>query len=149
MARDKSGLFAVGAELFGSTRRLLTGIYVANLQEPYSEPVLFSTAEVNNWIRETYRIPAQGTSFLYGFKNLGMLHFVGDRDDLPADRNHYWERLDNPVWDLFLMAEVVLGESGATKRKFWIPTEDQLEEARAELLEIQADLAVNRPLAVR
>lgn len=132
----------VGQLLFGKPGRMIGGIWIAGLSDEKAEKFCFN--DFTDWLRSTKR-RAQ-TNFrtdLSRFKDLGMIIEIPISKE-SGDRTIWYARCSSPLWDLFVMADVVIGEAGEARvgeRKFYKPTQQRHDRMVGELLEIHESTA--------
>lgn len=99
-----------GRLMYGKSSRLRLGIWVARL--PGHGPRTFCKAEYVMYLNEC-KWPQLHSTILADmrrFEALGMARAVQTIVEKPVRGNRYWERLESPLWDIFLIAGTVLGE---------------------------------------
>jgi hypothetical protein len=131
----------VGQLIFGTARRLHSGLWIASMDEQKARRFCFQ--DYTDWARSTGRRAQQNTRLdLFKFQDLGMVVQHPKND---GDRTIWWWRCASALWDLFLMAEVVIGETGERgrdhARHFYVPSKARRDKMVTDLLEIHADTA--------
>lgn len=99
-----------GRLMFGKSSRLRLGIWVARLP---GRPRTFSTVEYFQYLAETDWRELKPTVVhdMRRFQALGMVRPVEKIEGVAVKRLRYWERVDSPLWDTFLIAGFVLSEN--------------------------------------
>lgn len=99
-----------GRLMFGKSSRLRLGIWVARL--PGHGTRTFSKVEYVRYLHEQHwdSLVTSILADMRRFEGLGMARLVQKIGEKPVRGNRYWERLESPLWDIFLIAGLVLGE---------------------------------------
>ena len=119
----------IGKQLFGKPSRMIVGVWIARLDEVQASA--FYASQFFDWCVETKRKHADPGPDLRRFEELGML------EQTHADRAKYYRRVNHPLWDVFCMIDVVLGEvKQPGQRPFYTPTPERVEQMVAELVHI-------------
>jgi hypothetical protein len=124
----------IGKPLFGTPRRLRFGIWIATL--PGTRERTFCVTEYWEWLQdrgvEPFR-PAVGVD-AKNFLELDMLRLWKPDDPRVVPRAKFYTRTTSPLWDVFLMAAVVLKEEYAAH-------EGRARRAMADLMALREELA--------
>lgn len=97
----------VGKAIFGKSNRLRLGIWIAGLR---GHPRTFTQSEYEEWCREKKLERWWGSisGDMARFCELGMAH---ERHDVEIPRRiKMWTRDESPLWDIFLMTAIAMGE---------------------------------------
>lgn len=130
----------VSRTLFGNSKRLDAAVWIATLSDNEAEG--FFASQYAEWCRlKGRRWPGDIGGELRRFETLGMVQHVPPAKDAPtAGRIKAYRRLPSPLWDVFIMCDVVIAEA-IGERKYYQPSTARTAKMVNELLEIRADLA--------
>lgn len=121
----------VSRTMFGNAKRLDAGIWIANLNDRDAET--FWAAQYQEWCRlNGRRWPGDIGAEIRRFETLGMV------EEVSRNRCVIYRRLPSPMWDVFIMCDVVIAES-VGERKYYQPSSARTAQMINELLEIRAD----------
>lgn len=123
----------VSRVLFGNSKRLDAGLWVAQLADEDADE--FWAAQYGDWCRlNTRPYPGDIGAELRRFAILGMLELV------KVDRANIYRRLPSPLWDVFIMLDVVLAEA-VGERRFYQPSVGRVQMMVQDLMQIRSDTA--------
>lgn len=119
----------IGRQLFGKPSRMLVGVWIARLNEMQASA--FYGSQFFDWCVRTGRQHADPGPDLKRFEMLGMV------EQTHMDRAKYYRRVNHPLWDVFCMIDVVLGEvQQPGQRQFYTPTPERVRKMVSELVNI-------------
>lgn len=126
-----AGLF--GKTMFGSATRYLCGLWIAGMGD--DEALMFCAAGFGRWAERRNEHVSPANTELRRFEHLGMIcRFSPKAAPTPAQ---WYCRVPSPMWDVFLMADVVISEvTTPSRRKFYKPSAGRQERMIAELVKI-------------
>lgn len=127
----------VSRTLFGNSKRLDAGVWIAQLPDKDADTIWAS--QYGDWCRVNgRRWPGDIGAELRRFETLGMLQRVAPgQDAVTAGRTNTYRRLPSPLWDVFIMCDVVIAEQTG-ERRYYQPSAGRTAAMIGELLEIKA-----------
>lgn len=129
----------VSRTMFGNSKRLDAGVWIANLNDKDADTIWAS--QYADWCRvNKRRWPGDIGAELRRFESLGMLQTVKPNADGSTGRTHLYRRLPSPLWDVFIMCDVVIAEQ-VGERRYYQPSAGRTAAMVGELLEIRAQTA--------
>jgi hypothetical protein len=124
----------VSRVMFGNSKRLDAGVWIAQLPDKDADTIW--AAQYADWCRvKKRRWPGDISAELRRFESLGMLQRVLHPDD--TGRAKTYRRLPSPLWDVFIMCDVVIAEQ-IGERRYYQPSAGRTAAIVGELLEIRA-----------
>lgn len=122
--------------MFGRPLRYWAGLWIASMTD--EEALMFNAAMFNRWARATKRKVGQVNADLVRFKDLGMVLRFDPKN--PPTSGQWYTRCKSPLWDIFLMADVVITEiMEPQQRRFYTPSAARQERMVHELMQIFND----------
>ena len=125
----------VGWALFGSWKRLQLGMWIAGLPG-LNQPRTFTIQEFEEHMKSRdlpwgYPVRADLRRFVY-------LEMLQERPEMTTKRYcQHWTRLDSPLWNIYMMAGMVLSEHEGWLAEQRRLTVNDLSRLREELLQSQ------------
>lgn len=132
---DAATLFdTIGRTLFGAAPRMHVGVWVATMSDDQANA--FWGSQYSTWaIGQGKTAWVDAGPQLRRFRELGMI------SEVARDRATVYTRNPSPLWDIFCMVDVVLGEiEEPGSRRFFRPTAERVAAMIEDLRVLRSEL---------